>query len=113
MCLLGRSALRAPGARAHQQILTFGRKQQLRPQVVDLNRVVSDTVAMLRLPSVHGIVEQIGGLIDVASRLGVGTTIHIALPAVDSRPVEQLRERDPSLRVLFTSGHTSDLLAES
>jgi two-component system, cell cycle sensor histidine kinase and response regulator CckA len=275
------------GRELTQQLLTFGRKQQVRPQIVDLNQVVSDTVAMLRrviredvqlilgldpelpsveadptqlrqvllnlatnardampgggvlqietgaerdergrwvglsvkddgdgmdedtrarifepffttkpsgqgtglgLPSVHGIVQQIGGRIDVASRLGVGTTIHIALPAVDSRPAPrteaphpprlaghftilviedqeplrrligrllreaghsvfeasdgrhalatvaqlppldllvtdvvmpgldgpavaaQLRERDPSLRVLFTSGHTSDLL---
>jgi PAS domain S-box-containing protein len=278
------------GRELTQQLLTFGRKQQVRPQVVDLNRVVSDTVAMLRrviredvqlilgldpdlpsveadptqlrqvllnlatnardampgggvlrietgaehdergrwvglvvkddgegmdedtrarifepffttkpsgqgtglgLPSVHGILQQLGGRIDVDSRLGVGTTIHIALPAVDSLPIErseaphapalgghftilviedqeplrrliarllresghsvfeasdgrhalamvgelppldllvtdvvmpgldgptvaaQLRERDPSLHVLFTSGHTSDLLGSA
>jgi two-component system cell cycle sensor histidine kinase/response regulator CckA len=275
------------GRELTQQLLTFGRKQQVRPQVLDLNRVVSDTAAMLRrviredvelilgldpelpsveadptqlrqvllnlatnardampaggvlrietgaevdgdgrwvglsvkddgegmdedtrarifepffttkpsgqgtglgLPSVHGIVEQSGGRIDVASRLGFGTTIHIALPAVEGRPVPgaeareapvlagqftllviedqeplrrliarllreaghqvfeasdgrqalamierlppvdllvtdvvmpgldgptiaaRLRDRDPSLRVLFTSGHASDLL---
>jgi two-component system, cell cycle sensor histidine kinase and response regulator CckA len=275
------------GRELTQQLLTFGRKQQVRPQVLDLNGVVSDTAAMLRrviredvelilgldpalpsveadptqlrqvllnlatnardampsggvlrietgaevdadgrwvalsvkddgegmdedtrarifepffttkpsgqgtglgLPSVHGIVEQSGGRIEVASRLGVGTTIRIALPAVDRRPAprteapaapvlagrftllviedqeplrrliarllreaghevfeaadgrqalamvadlppldllltdvvmpgvdgltvaKELQERDPSLRVLFTSGHAADLV---
>ncbi len=40
----------------------------------------------LGLSVVHGIVQQAGGRIEIVSRVGAGTTIRIALPAVDEVP---------------------------
>ncbi|MEX2182147.1 MAG: ATP-binding protein [Gemmatimonadaceae bacterium] len=37
----------------------------------------------LGLPTVHGIVHQAGGVIDVETKVGVGTAFHVFLPAVD------------------------------
>ncbi len=39
----------------------------------------------LGLATVYGITRQLGGFIDVVSKLGIGTTFHIYLPATDER----------------------------
>jgi two-component system cell cycle sensor histidine kinase/response regulator CckA len=41
------------------------------------------------LAVVYGIVEQLGGLIDVKSRLGEGTAVHVYLPLAAAEPVQQ------------------------
>ena len=38
----------------------------------------------LGLSMVHGIVQAAGGVVDIDSRLGVGTTVHVYLPAVEA-----------------------------
>lgn len=62
----------------------------------------------LGLAVVHGIIKQSGGVIDVYSEVGVGTTFKICLPAVMERPAS-LSEQEP---VIAPRGSETILLVE-
>ena len=62
----------------------------------------------LGLATVYGIVKQSGGLIDVSSKVGQGTTFRVYLPVVEELPT---KPSSPDIRSA-TKGHETILLVE-
>jgi hypothetical protein len=62
----------------------------------------------LGLATVHGIVNQAGGHISIYSEPGIGTRVHVLLPAIRESPPEER----PAVATPITAGHATILVVE-
>ena len=64
----------------------------------------------LGLAQVYGIAHQYGGLLEIDSRLGEGTTVRILLPEAAAEAASLAPESEPGVPVLKADGHAADIL---